>query len=67
MSVAPPYSTVFARGMLVLFHRCIIGRMKPHGVSLLREFAHGCENLAFLPPLNQKDLDLLAELPRPGV
>eukprot|EP00879_Flechtneria_rotunda_P023720 GHRR01025111.1.p1 GENE.GHRR01025111.1~~GHRR01025111.1.p1 ORF type:complete len:173 (+),score=64.21 GHRR01025111.1:773-1291(+) len=61
-SVEPPYSAFFARSMLAIMHTGLLARMRPTHGTLLREFAVGCQAVAFLPPLSNKDLDLLEEL-----
>lgn len=50
-SVAPPYSEAFARTVLVLMEHSHFARIKEGHSQLVREFALGCRDIPFRPPL----------------
>lgn len=61
-SVAPPYSEGFVRVMLAMMEGCRFKLIKSSHVAMLREFAMGCRDIVFRPPLDSKLQALLAEL-----
>uniref|UniRef100_A0A383VL51 Uncharacterized protein n=1 Tax=Tetradesmus obliquus TaxID=3088 RepID=A0A383VL51_TETOB len=61
-SVEPPYSASFARSMLRVMQHSLFTRLKASHTAMLQQFAAGCREVAFLPPLSRKDEDLLLEL-----
>jgi hypothetical protein len=48
--------------MLSVMQHSLFTRLKASHTAILHEFAAGCREVAFLPPLSRKDEDLLLEL-----
>lgn len=61
-SVEPPYSEGFARVMLVMLDQAHIKRVQSSHTAMLREFAMGCRDIPYRPPLNNDLQGLLESL-----